>query len=289
MAGASERIAEAYALACRIELRALKPGNVHVHAAGHGMSVADFEASCDASAPEIARAGATVGQRILRAVRATRDAVGCNTNLGIVLLAAPLAQAALQEAGRPLRERLRGVLDSLTVEDAADAYQAIRLAAPGGLGESPRHDVRDTPTVTLAEAMVEAAGRDTIARQYTSAYADIFEYGLPIAVRALDRWRSPDWTVAAVYMDFLARLPDSHVARKFGPETAEALRLRAAPYRADLLGSETPETLSGRLLSFDAALKQDGLNPGTSADLCVATIFALMLDQGCRNKITVLL
>ena len=253
------------------------------------MSVADFEASCDASAPEIARAGATVGQRILRAVRATRDAVGCNTNLGIVLLAAPLAQAALQEAGRPLRERLRGVLDSLTVEDAADAYQAIRLAAPGGLGESPRHDVRDTPTVTLAEAMVEAAGRDTIARQYTSAYADIFEYGLPIAVRALDRWRSPDWTVAAVYMDFLARLPDSHVARKFGPETAEALRLRAAPYRADLLGSETPETLSGRLLSFDAALKQDGLNPGTSADLCVATIFALMLDQGCRNKITVLL
>lgn len=289
MAGGPEWIAEAYRLACRIELRAMKPGNVHIHAAGHGMSTADFEASCEASAPEIALSGATVGQRILRAVRATREAVGCNTNLGIVLLAAPLAQAAVQDAGRSLRDRLRDVLRSLTVDDAADAYEAIRLAAPGGLGESPRHDVRDAPAVTLGEAMAEAAGRDTIARQYATAYEDIFEHGLPVAIRALDRWSSPDWAAAAVYLDYLSCLPDSHVERKFGARAAEALRERAEPYRAALLESDSPERLAGRLLSFDAALKEDGLNPGTSADLCVATLFALMLDQGCRNRITVLL
>lgn len=289
MAGACEAVAEAYRQACRIELRALKPGNVHIHAAGHGMSVADFEASCDASAPEIAHAGATVGQRILRAVRATRDAVGCNTNLGIVLLAAPLARAALQDTGPPLRDRLRGVLEALTVEDAVDAYEAIRLAAPGGLGESPRFDVRDRPAVTLAVAMAEAAGRDAIARQYATAYQDIFEQGLPVALHALGRWRSPHWAAVAVYLNFLACLPDSHVVRKLGADAAEALRKRAAPYRAELLDSDSPERLSERLLSFDAALKEEGLNPGTSADLCVATLFALMLDQGCRNRITVLL
>lgn len=289
MAATREWLAEAYRLACRIELRAIKPGNVHVHAAGHGMSVADFEASCEASAPEIARPEATVGQRILRAVRATQEAVGCNTNLGIVLLAAPLAQAAAQDAGLALREALRGVLASLTVEDAADVYEAIRLAAPGGLGESPRHDVRDAPAVTLAEAMAEAAGRDAIARQYATDYQDIFERGLPVAVRAIDRWHSPDWAATAVFLEFLSCLPDSHVARKFGPESAERLRQRALPYRDELLAADSPKAQADRLLSFDRSLKDDGLNPGTSADLCVATLFALMLDQGCRNRITVLL
>lgn len=289
MAGRARRVAEAYRAACTLELKAIKPGNVHVHAAGHGMSAADFEASRDASAPAIGRPGGTVGRRILEAVRATRAAVGCNTNLGIVLLAAPLSQAALQPAGRPLRERLREVLSALTVADAAAAYEAIRLAAPGGLGEAPRHDVRDAPTVTLARAMAEAAGRDAIARQYATGYADVFDLGLPALTRALDRWRSPEWAATAVYMTFLANLQDSHVARKFGPRTAEALRLRAAGPHAELSVAPEPERLAGRLLALDAALKEDGINPGTSADLCVATLFAAMLDEGCRRGITLLL
>lgn len=289
MTAAADRIADAYRFACLTELRALKPGNVHVHAAGHGMSIADFEASCAASAPAIGRPGVDPGRRILDAVRATREAVGCNTNLGIVLLAAPLAQAALRNEVRPIRERLREVLDSLTVEDAVDAYAAIRLAAPGGLGSSPRHDVRDVPAVTLRQAMAEAADRDAVARQFVTAYADIFDRGLPEFRRALERWHDPEWAAAAVYMDFLAWMRDSHVARKFGEDAAENLRRRAAPYCEALRAAAAPAKLTGRLLRFDAELKREGLNPGTSADLCVATIFVAALDQGCRNKITDLL
>ena len=48
---------------------ALKPGNVHVHAGGHGMEAEQFEASAVAAAPFLAAAGATVGARILRARR----------------------------------------------------------------------------------------------------------------------------------------------------------------------------------------------------------------------------
>ncbi len=61
------RIAHAYIAACLAELEALKPGNVHRHAAGHGMDVADFETSARVSAPAIARAGARVGRARARA------------------------------------------------------------------------------------------------------------------------------------------------------------------------------------------------------------------------------
>ena len=87
-------VAELFRLSCRAELEALKPGNVHIHAEGHGMTVADFLRSADAAAPCIAAAGAPVGTRILRAIEATRTAVGQNTNLGIVLLCAPIAAAS---------------------------------------------------------------------------------------------------------------------------------------------------------------------------------------------------
>ena len=40
---------------------------------------------------------------------------------------------------------LHAVLDGLTAEDARQVYEAIRLAQPGGLGESPAMDVRGEP------------------------------------------------------------------------------------------------------------------------------------------------
>src|SRR5262249_22819075 len=88
------QIAEAFEAACLAELDAPKPGNVHVFASGHRMSTAEFERSAAAAAAPIAAEGARVGARILNAVEATFAAVGANTNLGIILLCAPLAAAA---------------------------------------------------------------------------------------------------------------------------------------------------------------------------------------------------
>jgi triphosphoribosyl-dephospho-CoA synthase len=141
MADGSAAVEQAYLRACRAELAALKPGNVHVHAAGHDMTVTDFEMSAQASATAMAAARLTVGQRILEAIRRTRSVVASNTNLGIVLLSAPLAQAALMPPGPDLRRRLGRVLEELTVDDAEQAFAAIRLANPGGLGRSAQHDV----------------------------------------------------------------------------------------------------------------------------------------------------
>ena len=149
----SDAVAAAFHGACMAELDALKPGNVHRHADDHATDIADFEKSAAAAAPVIAAEGLTVGERIEAAVEATRGVVSHNTNLGIILLAAPLAQAALVSGGTGLRQALTQVLASLTVEDARAAYRAIRRAEPGGLGTTPEHDVTSDPDVTLLEAM----------------------------------------------------------------------------------------------------------------------------------------
>jgi triphosphoribosyl-dephospho-CoA synthase len=280
---AGDAVAAAYRAACLAELVALKPGNVHVFAGGHDMTTADFEASADASAPAMGAPALSVGARIFEAIRRTRETVDCNTNLGIVLLCAPLAQAALSSAGGSLRDRLREVLQRLDVADAEAAFAAIRLAEPAGLGAAPQHDVRAPPTVSLAAAMAAAADRDRVAAQYAGGFADVFELGLPRLRAGLERWRREGWATTSAYLTFLARLPDSHVARQFGLARAQAVCATAQPFEARLRDADDPEQLTASLLAFDRELKAAGINPGTSADLTVATLFAHRIEIGERT------
>ena len=150
MSEGEDPVAAAYIDACLAELDALKPGNVHRFAPGHGMTVADFVRSAEASAGPIASRGARVGVRIRDAVAATLSAVGQNTNLGIVLLCAPLA-AAVEIEDAALRPALAHVLDGLDKADAEDAFSAIAAANPGGLGRTDRNDVNAPATVTLGK------------------------------------------------------------------------------------------------------------------------------------------
>lgn len=265
------RLAAAFKYACLAELEALKPGNVHIFADGHGMTVQHFLRSADVAAPAICTPAARVGQRILLATQATMAEVGCNTNLGILLLAAPMLQAAQRAGGQFSMAQLQVVLQGLTVADAQAAYAAIRLANPAGLGQSGQHDVHQDVQVTLLVAMQEAAVRDRIAWQYAHAYADIVA-ALDYYRQCQQRWQRPAWAASAVYLRFLATLADSHVARKYGADLAEQLRAEALPHWQALEHSDNPKTLQGPLLAFDRALKLRQLNPGTSADLTVATL-----------------
>ncbi|WP_372395762.1 triphosphoribosyl-dephospho-CoA synthase [Azospirillum sp. HJ39] len=269
-------VAGLFVAACRAEMMALKPGNVHVHAAGHGMTVADFLASADVAAPEIARAGAPVGERVFGAVRATRAAVGCNTNLGILLLAAPLARAAELTASWPLQDRVCAVLEELTVCDAEATYAAIRLAAPGGLGHAAEHDVAGPATVDLRTAMAAARSRDRIALQYADGYPDVFGIGVACA-RAMTGGGSLSMA-EAVYLEFLTAFPDSHVRRKQGEAGAAALLAEAREVRRRVEAAQSAAVRREHLFVFDARLKWQGVNPGTSADLTVASLFAHGLE-----------
>ena len=272
-------VAGAYLAACQTELRALKPGNVHIHAAGHGMTVDQFLASAEATAPIIAHPGLTVGERIHGAVVATRAAVGCNTNLGIVLMAAPLAHAALSSGAGPLRDRLRRVLSELTVADAELAFRAIALAAPAGLGRVEGHDVQDPATVTLLAAMREAQERDRIARQYATDYADIFETGVPRLRQFMNEGATCEEATEFLYIDFLATVPDSHVIRKYGVEPAERLRRRVSELREKSGAGRAFKLTRTRLGELDVELKYNGINPGTTADIVVGCLFTHWLMQ----------
>jgi triphosphoribosyl-dephospho-CoA synthase len=267
-------------LACVLEASAPKPGNVSPGRPFRDMSHVDFVASAVAAGPELGRAGERpLGETILAAVRATRRWTSANTNLGIVLLLAPLARAA-SAAGGSLRDRLGDVLRTTTIADARAAYAAIRTARPAGMGTAGDQDLATEPTVTLLEAMRLAADRDLVAREYASDYTLTFECGYP-ALRAA-RGAGYDWDEAIVesFLTLLAREPDTLVTRKLGPAPAEAISHRAS----QLLRLGGVRTLEGRaaLAEFDADLRdaQNSRNPGTTADLTAAAVFVALIEEG---------
>lgn len=276
----------AFIAACDQEIAALKPGNVHVHAPGHRMTADDFRRSARAAAGPLCAEGAPLGQRVLNAVAATRATVGQNTNLGILLLSAPIVMAA--EQGDCSRAGMTAVLDAATVQDTADVFEAIRLASPAGLGDAPRHDVRGAATAPLRPVMREAAGRDRIAAQYASGFQEVFGPGSDAYRSALTRWGDPLWATTGAYLRFLASAPDSHILRKFGASTADQVRAEAIQAEAALLGAAHPEDQTQALLNWDTDLKRRGINPGTSADLTVATVLAALCGTTCPGPGTMI-
>ena len=270
---------EAFLRACALDVAVRKPGNVSLDAPGHGMQAAQFITSAEVAADAICRPGVAVGRRIEAAVVATRAAVGCNTNLGILLLCAPIARAA-EDRSRALRPALEAVLAGLTLDDAAAAYRAIALAQPGGLGAAPSQDVRDAPSVDLRAAMALAAERDRIARQYRDGFAELFDLALPalpsgFSLPPVPPGGRPDAATAAavqaLYLRLLGTRPDSHIVRKHGEAVAQNVMSAAQDWLARG-GDAAALDADPAFAAWDLALKARGVNPGTTADLTVATL-----------------
>jgi triphosphoribosyl-dephospho-CoA synthase len=274
----------AFIAACEDELKAPKPGNVHYFAPGHGMEAEHFLASAQAAAGPLAAPGLKVGRRIFDAVEATWARVGMNTNLGIVLLCAPLAHAALsEENGRCLRARLRRTLAALDCQDAEWAFRAIMRASPAGLGAAPQHDVVDPPRASLLEAMIAAAHRDRIAHQYATDYEDIFGAGLEALASARALGFDKQLSTLRLYAEFLSAFPDTHIMRKFGAAAAAQVMGEAAEFSTFLKGESSQRQIVDAALIWDRSLKERGLNPGSSADLTVATLFVDYAERILAN------
>jgi triphosphoribosyl-dephospho-CoA synthase len=263
---------DSFLRACELDVTVRKPGNVSVASPGHRMSAEQFIASAQAAAVPLFEAGAPVGERIEHAVRATQAAVACNTNLGIVLLIAPLA-AAGERAGAlagasALHAALDAVLAALDVADARAAYRAIALANPAGLGQVERADVRRVPQIGLRDAMALAAPRDLIARQYANGYADLFAALRRDVASGFVLAQAGDADVQRVYLGWLSRYPDSHIVRKHGNAVAHTVMTAAQAWAVHPAPQRAPA-----FAEWDESLKAAGVNPGTSADLTVATLW----------------
>ena len=280
MARSAEIFQQYYQQACLLELRALKPGNVGYHSDGHGMTVNHFESSANASAVPLFTPSLDVGGRILAAVQATQAAVADNTNLGIILLVAPIAETLLAYGYNDhFRGNLAKVLANLSIEDAKHCYKAIQLAMPGGMGEVDQQDISSDPNVSLLEAMRLAAEHDRIAYLYTHDYEDIFEHNLPIYREYKDKWGSSEWAATAVFLSQWLRVADSLIIRKKGILKAREISDMIAPLANQVLASSDPAEYKSGLLSLDGDLKNVGINPGTTADITVATLFVAILES----------
>jgi triphosphoribosyl-dephospho-CoA synthase len=260
-------------LACLWEVSASKPGNVHRTADFEDLTFVDFAASAVAIAPafDAAARGARLGQIVVAAVRATRDAVGTNTNLGAVLLMAPLAMA-----DGASRTGVSEVLSGLDADDARLVYEAIRLATPGGLGRVDEADVSGPPPDDLIYAMRLAADRDLVARQYAHDFAELFDVVLPALGDGIARDWPLDQTIVRAQLRLMADFPDSLIARKCGPAVARQSAVMAAAALA--AGNPGDEQYERALADFDFWLRCDGhrRNPGTTADLVCAGLFAAL-------------
>jgi triphosphoribosyl-dephospho-CoA synthase len=262
--------------ACRLEVLAPKPGNVSPGAEFDDLTVEDFLRSADLVAPILAESRTRgVGAAILDAVEATQTALGRNTNLGIILLIAPLAAVP---RNRSLTDDVADVLSRTEIDDARLVYRAIRCAQPGGMGQATEQDLTDEPTLPLVDVMRLAEHRDRIASQYANGFRDVLAFAVPELVGWSSRCADAGEAIVGLHLTLMARLPDTLIARKCGPEIAHESARRAA----GVLAAGWPHSAGARAAceDFDRWLRGDDhrRNPGTTADLAAATLFAAMRD-----------
>lgn len=275
-----QQISDCVYWACEQEVYAPKPGNVNLFSDGHNMVVQDFLNSARAIAPIMAKPDLTIGERIFEAVTATRKVVNCNTNLGIILLFAPLVQAVQEcETFEQLPTSLARCLATLTQADAEQAYAAIRLAEAGGLATTAEQDIQNTPTVTLLEAMQLAVSRDTIAAQYVFNFRDVWQIGFQQLTIALNSGEKVEWAAAFAYLCLLSSVPDTLIARKQSWQHAQAVSEQAQLFILKMNTNKPLSSLQAELGDWDQQLKSLAINPGTTADLTAASLLLLAFSQ----------
>ena len=270
-------ISECVSLACMLEALAPKPGNVHRGADFEDVTFPEFVASGIMTGPVMERAvDVPLGQTVLPAVQRTRLFAKTNTNLGTILLLAPLAAVPREQ---PLATGVAQVLRRLSSQDARNVYEAIRLAEPGGMGRVADADVNtaEAPDDLLA-AMRMAADRDMVARQYVEDFRQVLTCVVPWLTESFAASKVHDTAIVHTHLRVMSAFPDSLIARKCGAETAA----RSAAWAGRVLDSGPPasEPYQQQLADLDFWLRSDGhrRNPGTTADLIAAGLFVALRD-----------
>ena len=185
---------------------------------------------------------------------------------------------------------LQEILQQTSIQDARDVYSAIRLAKPGGIGEYDNQDISEEPSVTLLNAMKIAADRDQIAAQYATNFEAIFSFGINRYRNLLNKWGEEKWATTGLFLAYLAHYPDSLIERKYGQLKAREISDMISELEMELCRSDSPGRYEAQLLEIDSQLKRDLINPGTTADLTVASIFAaglckLTLVNYCKTEV----
>ena len=266
----------AFEYACKLDVFSIKPGNVFLDHPAYGMTHKDFLQSSMACSDIICEQNIDIGEKILESVKASIDVVGCNTNLGIILLCSPIVEAIYLDNEHKLQQNnLKKVIDRIDLKQTKTIYKAINLANAGGMGLKDKFDLntKKSSDFILSEAMNFASSYDYIANEYTNYFNNI------INTISLN-WRNyfklmgnAECATTATFLKLISSNPDSLIARKYGLDTAIEVSGKFRALSDEYCELKNPNIINNKLLLLDSELKIQGLNPGTTADVVVASIF----------------
>lgn len=241
-----------------------KPGNVdrcHDYPSTH---FEHFLASAILAGPVLRRAQEgrePVGKLFREAISATNIHTGGNTHFGAFLLLIPLVIGGDIEGAKK-------VVSATTIEDALDFYDAFGLTKVRMLESDPL-DVRNPEAkriirekgLTLHAIMEHSAARDMVAREWVNGFA-LTRKGAEL----LKLHGSGRKAIVATFLDMLASEPDTFVIKEHGKYIAMEVMSLAQEAKA---GRISLEMLDQRLVS-------KGINPGSLADILIASIYVAL-------------
>jgi len=307
----AKHVARCLELAILLEVGAHKPGNVSVitnfqntfysHFLASAVAASSsFEAAAQkgiaVSQGKIDASDVGVGQIIKRCISDINTwQHGGNTLLGAVILLSPVAIAAgmISQTGnfdlQLLRRNLKRIIESTTPVDAVNMYTAIGIANPSGLGKAPELDVTDPNSVnriidekiSLYEVFKIAEKYDSICSEWVNNYPITFDFAYPSLVKPLQLGGDPVHAIIQTFLEVLAEVPDTFIARKTGIQKSREISLQARQILN--VGGVGTQVGRKRLKEFDKELRNASniLNPGTTADI-LATALALCVLGGYR-------
>ncbi len=149
---------------------------------------------------------------------------------------------------------------------------------PGGMGQVDQMDVQQSAPTNLLEAMQAAADRDMVARQYVDGFQTVLNEVVPSLVENVSHGFSIEYAIIHTQMQLLSRYPDSLITRKCGKHVAQqAAAMANAVIQAGSPGSPDYERA---MADLDFWMRSDHhrRNPGTTADLIAAGLFAALRE-----------
>ena len=262
------RAAERAQLAMVLEVCAYpKPGNVDRCHDYQKTRLEHFLASTIFARPALEEAEAGVGrigEIIKHAVRDTNCHEGGNTHFGAFILLIPLIY------GKGIPGALTAI-EKTDVSDAVAFYKAFAMTSVK-MNATDDLDVHDPHTltiirdreITLLEVMRHSAANDMVAREWVT--------GFPLTRRGADLLRQfgpGRQAIVNTFLTLLASETDTFIIKKHGTAVAQETLLLAR------------EVLDGKraLVDFDADCIERDINPGSIADILIASLF-IALGEG---------
>lgn len=229
-----------------------------------------------------------LGKMILEAVRETDHWVANNTNLGIVMLLAPISVVAGMSEDETVnwdvfRDKIDQLIRSTTSEDAVNLYQAINIADAGGMGEQDDLDVANKSSlqklrddnVNMFRVLEMSSAWDKLSYELTHKMPVTFEIGYPVFQQVKSEKGINEATVQT-FLTILSRVPDTLISRKFTDAKAGEVSARAQAILEE--GGILTRKGTSIVGKFDQELIKGGLNPGTTADFTASSIMVAYLD-----------